>query len=347
MATQDRAATPVGGAALGIGLGGVDADSPGSGDVKARGYWEQAWRRFRRDRLALASGLVIVLLALIGFVGGPVAANILGRGPNDFNTNAVVNYSQPVDPFSTVATDSGGTTLYVLGAADSIGRDEMLRLMYGLQISLEVAIVSTLIGLVVGLFLGTLAGFYGGLIDTIVSRMTEIVMAFPLLLFAIALAATVGQRLNSYTLFGLTYPGVLTLVLVISAFSWYYPARIVRAQVLSLREKEFVEAARMVGASDRRIMFSHLVPHLVSTMIVLGTLTVATNVLFEAALSYLQVGLPPPNPSLGSMLSDAVNFYLTQPFLMVFPGVILLVMTLAFNLLGDGVRDALDPRSTL
>jgi peptide/nickel transport system permease protein len=177
--------------------------------------------------------------------------------------------------------------------------------------------------------------------------MTEIVMAFPLLLFAIAVAATVGNRLNAYTFFGIFPPGIVTLTFVIAFFSWYYPARIVRAQVLSLREKEFVEAARMVGNSNFRIMRSHLLPHLVGTIIVYGTLTVATNILFEAALSYLGVGLPLPNASWGNLLSEAVQFYTLQPWLMLWPGLAILLTTLAFNLLGDGLRDALDPRGSI
>jgi len=195
-----------------------------------------------------------------------------------------------------------------------------------------------------GVALGTIAGYYGGFVDTIVSRLTEIVMAFPLLLFAIALAATIGDRLNSYTMFGIFQHGIVSLTLVIGFFSWFYPARIVRAQVLSLREKEFVEAARMVGNSNLRIMRSHLLPHLVGTIIVYSTLTVAVNILFEAALSYLGVGLPLPDASWGNLLSEAVQFYTLQPWVMLFPGLAILFTTLAFNLLGDGLRDALDPR---
>jgi peptide/nickel transport system permease protein len=208
-------------------------------------------------------------------------------------------------------------------------------------------VFSTTFGLFLGVVLGVSAGYYGGFVDTIVSRLTEIVMAFPLLLFAIAVAATVGNRLNAYTFFGAFPPGIVTLTFVIAFFSWYYPARIVRAQVLSLREKEFVEAARMVGNSDFRIMRSHLLPHLVGTIIVYGTLTVATNILFEAALSYLGVGLPLPNASWGNLLSEAVQFYTLQPWLMLWPGLAILLTTLAFNLLGDGLRDALDPRGSI
>ena len=170
-------------------------------------------------------------------------------------------------------------------------------------------------------------------------------MAFPLLLFLIALSATLGDRLDKITLGGLLNPGVFTLTMVIGLFTWFYPARIVRAQVLSLREKEFVEAARMVGSSNFRIMRSHLLPHLVGTIIVYGTLTVAINILLESTLSFLGVGLPPPNASWGNMLDEAVQFYTIQPWLIVWPGLALLVLTLAFNLLGDGLRDALDPRA--
>ena len=170
-------------------------------------------------------------------------------------------------------------------------------------------------------------------------------MAFPLLLFLIALSATVGDRLNDITFGGLLYPGVFSLVLVITLFSWFYPARIIRSQVLSLREKEFVEAARMVGSSNFRIMRSHLLPHLVGTIIVYGTVTIAINILLESTLSFLGVGLPEPNASWGKLLDQAVQFYTIQPWLIVWPGLMLLIVTLSFNLLGDGLRDALDPRA--
>jgi peptide/nickel transport system permease protein len=341
MATQTKPLVP--GAAAGA------AEVAVGGDVVARGYWEQAWRRLRRDRMAIASGIFIVLLVLTAFVGAPLAVNLLGHGPNDIITGAVDKATfLPADPWSTVATGTGHeTTLLILGGSDLVGRDEFLRLLYGAQVSLEVALLSTVIGLFIGVVLGTMAGFYGGFVDTIVSRLTEIVMAFPLLLFAIALSAMFGDRLNSYTFGGFFTPGVVSVTVVIALFSWFYPARIVRAQVLSLREKEFVEAARMVGNSNFRIMRSHLLPHLVGTIVVYGTLTVASNILFEAALSYLGVGIPLPDASWGNMLTEAVNFYTLQPWIFLFPGLAILFTTLAFNLLGDGLRDALDPRGSI
>jgi peptide/nickel transport system permease protein len=243
------------------------------------------------------------------------------------------------------ASGNYGTTLFILGADGVTGRDEFLRLLYGAQVSLEVAGIATIMGMFIGVTMGSFAGYFGGGIDMFVSRLTEIVMAFPLLLFAIALASTVGPRLNNVT-FGFLGKGVFALTLVIGCFSWFYPARIIRAQVLSLREKEFVEAARMIGASDKRIIRSHLLPHLVAPIIVYSTLVFATNILFEAGLSFLGVGIQLPTASWGNLLAAAPEFYTTQPWLMLWPGLAVLLTTLAFNLLGDGLRDAFDPRSS-
>jgi peptide/nickel transport system permease protein len=316
-------------------------------EIHARGYWNQIWRRFRSDRAALVGAIVILVLLLAAFLGAPLASHLLGHGPNDVNPiNAVVD-GTPVGPWTHVKNLYGTQTqLYILGADGLTGRDEFLRLLYGAQVSFEVAVFSTLLGVGVGVTLGAVAGYYGGLVDSIVSRLTEMVMVFPFILFAIALAATVGPRLNSYTFFGVFSPGVLTLCLVMALFSWFYPARIIRGQVLSLREQEFVEAARMVGASDARIIRSHLLPHLVAPIVVYSSLIVAANVLAEAGLSYLSVGIPPPTASWGSLLSDASTFYLAQPWLMLWPGAAVLLMVISFNLVGDGLRDAFDPRGT-
>jgi ABC-type dipeptide/oligopeptide/nickel transport system permease subunit len=342
MATSDHTTVLPGGAAL----AGSAGDIEGGGEVAARGYWENAFRRLRRDRIAIAGAIVIIVFLIVPFIGLPIAERWAGHSPNDLVSGGVQNFV-PVGPFSTVSDGHGGTTYLLLGASDLVGRDEFLRLLAGAQVSIEVGILATLVGLSLGLLLGLLAGFYGGATDTIVSRLTEIVMAFPLLLFLIALGATLGDRLDKITLWGLLNPGVFTLTMVIGLFTWFYPARIVRAQVLSLREKEFIEAARMVGSSNFRIMRSHLLPHLVGTMIVYGTLTVAINILLESTLSFLGVGLPPPNASWGNMLDEATQLYTIQPWLIAWPGLALLILTLAFNLLGDGLRDALDPRATL
>jgi peptide/nickel transport system permease protein len=317
--------------------------------VRARGYWEQVWLRFSRDKVAIGGGLFIVFLFLAAFVGAPIAAKLLGHGPDQITQNGVnADTFLPVGPwthFSDTTFEGVKHYFFILGGDGQLGRDEFLRLLYGAQVSLEVAVGATLMSMLIGVVMGSIAGYHGGWIDTIVSRITEIVMAFPLLLFIIALASTVGDRLNNITL-GFLGKGVLTLVLVLGFFGWFYPARIVRAQVLSLREKEFIEAARMVGASDLRIVRSHLLPHLVAPIIVLASITVAQFILLEAGLSFLGIGIKQPTASWGSLLQTGPDYYLTQPWLMVWPGVAILLTTLAFNLLGDGLRDAFDPRSS-
>ncbi len=317
-------------------------------EIKARGYWEQVWIRFRRDKVAIAGGVFIILLVFAAFAGAPIAAAILGHGPNDLYFTAVdPGTLLPIGPFTRVedVLHPGQTTIFLLGADGTLGRDEFLRLLYGAQVSLEVAVLSTTGAMAIGILLGSLAGYYRGWVDTIISRITEVTMAFSYLLFIIALASTVGPRLDNITL-GLFGKGVITLVVIFSLFGWFYPARIIRAVVLSLREKEFVEAARMVGASDWRIIRSHVLPHLVAPIIVYSTLAVAGYVLAEAGLSFLGLGIKLPTPSWGNLLSVAPDFYTTQPWLMVWPGLAVLLTTLAFNLLGDGLRDAFDPRAS-
>ena len=341
MSIADREQLPAGAGAVAV----PDAEVQDVGAVKARGYWEQVWRRFRRDKAALASGLFVIFLVLVAIVGAPIASAVLGHGPNELIRDGVRDF-EPVGPMTTVTTNTGDKTIFILGAADTLGRDEFLRILYGARVSLIVAMIATFLGVGTGVLLGVIAGYYGGWADTIVSRLTEIVMAFPFLLFAVALAATIGPRLNDITFGGTLEPGIMSVTIVLSVFSWFYPARIIRAQVLSLREKEFIEAARMTGASNSRIMRSHLLPHLVGPIIVYSTLIIATNILGEASLSYLGLGVEPPTASWGALLETASHFYLTQPWLMVWPGLAILLATLAFNLLGDGLRDAFDPRGS-
>jgi peptide/nickel transport system permease protein len=306
------------------------------------------WRRFRRDRVALASIGFLGVLVLIVYPGASLAATIIGHGPNDIFTDGLDEGFLPVGPMSHVTNfETGNRDLLILGADGSTGRDEFLRLLYGGRVSLQVAVISTFFVVSIGVSLGAIAGYYRGWVDAIISRLTEITMAFPALLFAIALASTAGDRLNDMTLGGILGHGVLTLVLVFTIFGWFQPARIIRSKVLSLREKEFVEAAVMTGASDLRIIRSHLLPHLVAPIIVYSTLIVAAFVLGEAALSFLGVGIQPPTASWGNLLADAPNFYTTVPLLMLWPGLAVVLTTLAFNLLGDGLRDAFDPRSRL
>jgi peptide/nickel transport system permease protein len=309
-----------------------------------------------------------MLLFVIAFAGAPLAKNWLGHGPNqdfigtaavestaiqvDLGDGTVLTDEQPVRPAGPwtwidaidPSTGKPERELLILGGDSFLGRDEFLRLLYGAQVSLEVAVLATFGVMVVGVLLGAVAGFFRGWIDAVISRVTEITMAFPALLFIIALAATVGPRLDGVTL-GIFGKGVITLVLVFSVFGWFFPARVIRAQTLSLREKEYIEAARMIGASEARIVRSHVLPHLVAPIIVFSTLIVAQFVLAEAGLSFLGLGIKTPTASWGNLLADAPQFYTVQPWLMLWPGLAVLVTTLAFNLLGDGLRDAFDPRS--
>jgi len=345
---EDKVIVPAGGA----GLGAAVAVESGTGlgeaeEIRARGYWELVWRRFRRDKVAIASGVFIILLLFVAFGGAPIARHIVGHGPNDLflGPPAVSLAGLPANPWTHVPNPiTGKQDLLVLGSANRLGQDEFLRLLYGARISLEVAIISTIGVMIIGVLLGSAAGYFRGTTDTLISRLTEITMAFPLLIFVISLAATIGPQLDNITL-GIFPQGVLTLVMIFTLFGWFYPARIMRAQALSIREKEYVEAARMTGASDSRIIRSHILPHLVAPMIVYSTLTVASFILLEAGLSFLGVGIK-FQPSWGNLLSEGPNYYTTRPLLMLWPGLAVLLTTLAFNLLGDGLRDAFDPRAT-
>ena len=355
----DSARAAANGQAIGVLPGGGVAlvddamldDEAALAGVEARTYWGSVWLRLQRDKLALAGGVFIILLFLVAFAGAPLASRVLGHGPNEpFLVSGGLDADQlPAGPWTTVEKlQEDGTVdeqLFVLGSDSTLARDEFLRLLYGAQVSLEVGVGATFLSLLLGTILGAIAGFYRGVADTIISRSIELTMAFPFLLFVITLAATVGTRLNHVT-FGFLGEGVVTLILVFGLLGWFYSARVMRSVALSLREKEFVEAARMVGASNWRIIRWHVFPHLVGPLIVLATLNVAAFILAEAGLSFLGLGIQLPTASWGTLLADAPQYYTSRPLLMVWPGVALLLTTLAFNLLGDGLRDAFDPRGS-
>jgi peptide/nickel transport system permease protein len=335
---------------------GLAVDAPVAPEaVKARGYWELVWIRFRRDKIALLSFGVVVLLFAAAFGGAPLAAHLLGHGPNDIFGYGINQTSfVPVGPWSHISTapylgapkSQYGSTLLILGADGQLGRDLFLRILYGAQVSLEVGVFATFGMVTLGLVMGVLAGYFRGWIDTTVSRLIEIVMVFPYLLFIIALKIVAGPSLNNITL-GFLPHGVFTLALIFSVFGWFHPARVMRAVILSLREKEFIEAARMTGASDWRIMRKHLLPHLVAPIVIYSSLLIATNILAEAGLSFLGLGIDLPTPSWGNLLATAPDYYRSQIWILIFPGLAILLTTMAFNLLGDGIRDAVDPRSSL
>jgi peptide/nickel transport system permease protein len=305
----------------------------GDGEVTARSPLQLFWRRFRTDKVAIGAAVFIVLLIIVA-IAAPLIVNALNLHPlNAPDTNELDAFGQPIGP----------NAAHPFGV-DDLGRDVLARVIYGARVSLEVAFISTGLAVVVGVALGTLAGFFGGVIDTIVARTMDVFLAFPLLLLAIGLSS--ACTLGNGCLGGLIKPGIPTLIVVIALASWPYIGRIIRGQVLSLREKEFVEAARSLGASNARIMYREILPNLVAPIIVYSSLILPTNILYEAALSYLGVGVQPPTASWGQMIATASPIFDSAWWFMVFPGIALVLTVLAFNLVGDGLQDALDPRST-
>jgi peptide/nickel transport system permease protein len=291
------------------------------------------WERFRQDRAALAGGIVIILLILIALFGGPIAERVTGHPQN-------TSYDEMTDAFG---VPKGPNSQFWFGA-DAAGRDLFVRTMYGARTSLFVGIVASGFAVIIGTIVGLIAGFFGGIADTLLSRSADVLLAVPQILIAVGVVAACSTNKNG-CLGGLIQPGITVVIAVITIFSWSYIARIVRGYTLSLREKEFVESARAAGASNMRILSTEIVPNLVGPLIVYTTLLIPTNILFEAALSYLGLGVPADQASWGSILSDASQLYDVAWWLMVFPGGFLILTTLAFNLLGDGLRDAFDVRS--
>jgi peptide/nickel transport system permease protein len=291
------------------------------------------WERLRLDKAALAGGVVIVILILIAIFGGPLAESISGHGQNQTFNYMTDDYGVPKGPNSQ----------FWFGA-DSAGRDLFVRTMYGARTSLFVGIVASGIALLIGLVIGLLAGFFGGILDTTLSRGADVLLAVPQILIAVGVVAACSTSKNG-CLGGLLQPGLPVVIAVIVFFSWSYIARIVRGYTLSLREKEFVESARAAGASNIRILATEMLPNLLGPLIVYATLLIPSNILFEAGLSYLGLGVPPDQASWGAILNDASGYYDVAWWLMLFPGAFLIMTTLAFNLLGDGLRDAFDVRS--
>jgi ABC-type dipeptide/oligopeptide/nickel transport system permease subunit len=230
-----------------------------------------------------------------------------------------------------------------LFGVDTVGRDIFARVIYGARVSLLVAFVATGLSMLIGVTLGMVAGYFRGWVDMVISRTIDVLLAFPILLLALGLAAACSLGKGCFG--GLIKPGLVVVIFVITFVNWTYIARIVRGQVLSMREKEFVEAARSLGASNRRIIFREILPNLVAPIIVYATLIIPQNILFEAALSFLGAGVQPPTASWGAMLADATQIFDTAWWYMLFPGAALLVTVLAFNLVGDGLQDALHPRA--
>ncbi|HEY7457002.1 MAG TPA: ABC transporter permease [Solirubrobacterales bacterium] len=321
--------------------------------MEGRSPWYLAYRRLRRNRVALAFGGLFVAIVVFCLAAPLWANEIAETSPNathttekvevDGETREVVN--REGKPLGPLWLGAGGK--FFLGADGRLGRDEMVRLMYGGRISLFVGIVSTLIATLLATVLGLIAGYYRGWADAVISRVMDVIWAFPVTLLAISLGLSLalgGLDLGPLQLSG----NSLWVPILIIAFVYTpYMARPIRGEVLSLREKEFVEAAVSQGAGPLRVMFGELLPNMVSTLIVFFTLGVGQNMLLESTLSFLGVGVQPPNTSWGSMIGDGFELISTAPLLTVIPGTMILLTVLAINVFGDGLRDALDPKSKL
>jgi ABC-type dipeptide/oligopeptide/nickel transport system permease subunit len=300
--------------------------------IAGRTPFQLFWERFREDRVALAAlGFIVLEIAIAVFA--PWIVQILGHPPN-------AQYPETLDP--SFGTPTGPSRSFLFGV-DTVGRDVFSRVVYGARVSLEVALVATALSVGLGVVAGMLAGFHRGPVDTLISRVIDVTLAFPILLLALGIASSCS--LGSGCLRGTVKPGLSTVIVAIVVVNWTYIGRIIRGQTLSLREKEFVEAARVGGAGSTTIMFRELLPNLVAPIVVYSTLVIPQNILLEAALSYLGVGIDPPQASWGEMLAEATPIFATAWWFFLFPGLALLLTVLAFNLLGDGIRDALDPKA--
>jgi peptide/nickel transport system permease protein len=293
----------------------------GESRIQGRSPARLAWERLRRDRAATVSFVVIVLIALVA-IGAPLLAALVGHGPNDqYRDIGLTPQGLPKPPSRT----------FPLGT-DDLGRDLLVRIAYGSRISLLVGVVSTLISVVFGVVVGVVAGYLGGRVDTVIALIIDVVLSIPFLLAGIAIVSIVG-------------PSLTVTIIVIAFFSWSSIARIVRGQVLSIREREYVEAARSLGASDWRIMFVDVLPNVLAPVIVYTTLLIPLAIVSEATLSFLGLGVPAPTATWGGMLDGSLQYYRVAWWYLLFPGLALLITTLAFNIFGDGVRDAFDPRT--
>ena len=314
---------------------GDPAEATGSA-IQGRSLRQIAWRRLKRDKIAMAGLYFLIFLVLVA-VFAPLIVKVLGDPPAEFHENLVDIQGGTMLPFGNMG---GISWQHLMGLEPQNGRDIFSRIVYGARISLLIALFATLLSVVIGTTLGVLAGFAGGWVDALIARTMDIFLAFPILVFALALAGVFPDQ--AFGLSGNTLR-IGLLIFIIGFFNWPYIGRIIRGQTLSLREREFVDAAKSLGARRPYIMFTELLPNLVAPILVYSTLLIPTNILFEAALSFLGVGVRPPTATWGGMLSDAVNYY-TVPHFMLWPGLAIFSTVLAFNLFGDGLRDALDPR---
>ena len=283
---------------------------------ESRTLWGDAWRRLRRNKLAVISLAYIGIVALLALTAPLWAAKLFGD-PLYVNTTTIMKMRFLAPSLA-----------HPMGT-DDFGRDIFARVIYGARISLTLGIVATLVSVTLGLFFGALSGYYGGIVDSLVMRLTDIFLAFPYILFAILLISILG-------------PGFWSVLVAIGVLGWTTIARVFRSSILTVKQNDYVEAARAMGASDMRIMLRHILPNALAPIIVYATMSLGGVILTEAALSFLGIGVRPPTPSWGRMLNEAQNFLISHPGLFIWPGLAIVVTVLAFVLLGDGLRDALD-----
>jgi peptide/nickel transport system permease protein/oligopeptide transport system permease protein len=304
--------------------------------IQGRSLGQIAWMRLRRDKMAMVGGILIIVLILMA-VFAPLIVKLLGHPPNEYHQELLdPTFGAPNEPLGGMSGD------FLFGLEPNTGRDLFSRIIYGARVSLLVGFLATVVAAVIGTAAGVIAGYFGGWIDSLIARLMDVFLAFPLLLFSIAVVGVIPDSMLGLSGNGLR---IGVLVFVIGFFGWPYIGRIVRGQTLSLREREFVDAARSMGARGPYIIVREILPNLVAPILVYSTLMIPTNILFEAALSYLGVGIEPPTPSWGGMLTTAVKTYQVAPYFVVIPGLAIFVTVMAFNIFGDGLRDALDPRT--
>ncbi|WP_432360811.1 nickel transporter permease [Sporosarcina sp. UB5] len=278
---------------------------------RTTGPWREAWRSFRRSKVAVA-GMVIILFFILLAIFGPLVVK------EGINEQMAADRLQPP------------SSEYWLGT-DDFGRDILSRIIHGARISLSVGFLSVIASVIVGSFLGIVAGYYGRWTDTIISRIFDIMLAFPAILLAIAIVSVLG-------------PGLENALIAIAIINVPNFGRLIRSKVLSIKEDEYIMAAKAIGMKDARILFSHILPNSMAPVIVQGTLAVATAILEAAALGFLGLGAQAPQPEWGKMLADSKSYLQSAPWTMIFPGLSIMLTVLGFNLVGDGLRDALDPK---
>ena len=326
-----------------ISAGQIGAETPTQGEpedtaIAGRSPWQISRARLQRDKVSMTCLVILILLVLVA-IAAPIL-NKLGLIDPDTNHSDLVQGigSMPTGPFGGVSTE------HWFGVEPQTGRDLFARIILALTLSLIIAGSATFLSIFIGTIVGIISGYTGGWVDNGLGRFMDLVLAFPQLLMLLALSGPLKDRITSMGVPSGNMTDIVYDIVVLGFFGWPYFARIIRGQVLSLREREFVEAARSLGAKGPRIWFTELLPNIWAPILVFMSLILPANIAAEATLSYLGVGIAPPTPSLGTVLTDSVNYLSIDPVYFWIPGGLLLTLVLAFNLLGDGLRDALDPK---